>query len=54
MPIADNSDEGIIKFFHSSFRFVKRAVQGGGNVLVHCFTGNKASLVMMIGYLMWE
>ena len=53
IPLADNCDEAILKYLNTSCRFIKNAVEGGGIVLVHCFSGNKASLVVMIAYLMW-
>ena len=50
LPVFDDPDEDIARFFHESSRYIGKARRKGG-VLVHCFAGQSRSVALVLAYL---
>jgi len=46
--------ENLQQYFHSSIQFIKKAIEAGGSVFVHCYAGVSRSATIVIAYLMSE
>ena len=46
--------ENLAKHFPSCNKFIKQALEGGGNVFVHCYAGVSRSAAVCCAYLMHE
>lgn len=50
LPVFDDPEEDIARFFRESSRYIGRARRKGG-VLVHCFAGQSRSVALVLAYL---
>ena len=50
LPVFDDPEEDIARFFHESSRYIGKARRKGG-VLVHCFAGQSRSVALVLAYL---
>lgn len=50
LPVFDDPEEDIARFFHETSRYIGRARRKGG-VLVHCFAGQSRSVALVLAYL---
>ncbi|EPS41497.1 hypothetical protein H072_4648 [Dactylellina haptotyla CBS 200.50] len=53
IQVDDDDDENLIEHFKTSNEFISRAVQQGGNVLVHCAMGISRSATIATAYLIY-
>jgi len=51
IPINDSPDENIYQYFDSTFEFIKKHIDRGENVLVHCAAGISRSSTIIIHYI---
>ena len=52
--LIDMPEQNLTHVLEKSYRFIKDAVDKGGNVLVHCFAGISRSSSIVVYYLMNE
>ena len=51
IPINDSPDENIYQYFDPTFEFIKKHIDRGENVLVHCAAGVSRSATIIIHYI---
>ncbi|QRV72636.1 Dual specificity phosphatase, catalytic domain [Ceratobasidium sp. AG-Ba] len=51
IKLADAVDSDLLVKFDECVQFIERAIQGGGNVLVHCNQGLSRSVTVVAAYL---
>jgi protein-tyrosine phosphatase len=54
VSVMDVPWENLSKHFGSCHKFIKSAIDNGGNVFVHCYAGVSRSATIVIAYLMQE
>nr|QBK85878.1 MAG: dual specificity phosphatase [Marseillevirus LCMAC101] len=54
LDLNDSSDQDLTKALSNSYRFMKKAIDEGGVVFVHCFAGISRSSSQIIHYLMMD
>jgi len=52
LKLDDDPDQSLYPVLEKSYRFIRSAIQHGGNVLVHCHAGISRSASVVIYYLM--
>jgi protein-tyrosine phosphatase len=51
LPLYDYPTENIYKYFDISYEFIKRHIDKGENVLLHCMAGVSRSATLVLNYL---
>jgi protein-tyrosine phosphatase len=51
LPLNDYPSENIYKYFDSSYNFIKKHINKGENVLVHCRMGISRSATLVLNYI---
>lgn len=52
IPVSDNEETDLLRYFNDSYRFINEAHKEGKNVLVHCKMGISRSATIVIAYVM--
>lgn len=52
VPVTDEPSTRLNKYFEEATDFIKKVIEEGKNVLVHCFAGVSRSASIVIAYLM--
>ncbi|KAG1122007.1 hypothetical protein G6F42_011883 [Rhizopus arrhizus] len=52
IPITDNPEANIIRYFPESTAFIEQAIKENHNILVHCLAGVSRSPTILTAYLM--
>ena len=51
LPLHDNVNEDITKYFNKAFEYIDRIKEKNGRVLVHCSAGKSRSPTIVMAYL---
>ncbi|KAF3936714.1 hypothetical protein ABW19_dt0201052 [Dactylella cylindrospora] len=54
IEVDDDEDENLLEYFQISNAFIDKAIQNGGNVLVHCAMGKSRSATIATAYLIYK
>lgn len=52
IPVIDNEETDLLRYFNDSYRFISQALKEDKNVLVHCKMGISRSATIVIAYVM--
>lgn len=52
VPIADMPDADLLTHLEETTKFLRRGLEGGGAVLVHCYHGVSRSASIVLAYLL--
>jgi protein-tyrosine phosphatase len=52
LKLYDSPRENIVKRFSECFKFIQEALDGGGNILVHCIEGVSRSASFVMAFIM--
>ncbi|CAL8129737.1 unnamed protein product [Orchesella dallaii] len=52
IPVIDNEETDLLRYFNDSYRFISQALKEEKNVLVHCKMGISRSATIVIAYVM--
>ncbi|PHH88648.1 hypothetical protein CDD83_7266 [Cordyceps sp. RAO-2017] len=52
VPLEDNSNSNLIDYFDNTYHFIRKHLNSGHNILVHCKSGRSRSVAVVIAFLL--